>query len=142
VGEDGTGVAHQLMNGLRILLLALAVQLLSLGKAHAQYAYVKHPNVLVDQGATIAVLPANPLRAYVYCVIASPGKGETLAPSVVTMGNGTLAVPVYFSDRRPQLWASSDEVWVYSDQTALISCTELVEKRRADPSQDKQKPMM
>ena len=46
-------------------------------------------------------------------------------------------MPVYFSDRRPQLGASSDEVWVYSDQTALISCTELVEKRRAGPSQDK-----
>jgi hypothetical protein len=135
-------MAHQLMNGLRILFLALGVQLLSLGKAHAQYAYVTHPNILVDQGATVAVLPANPLRAFVYCVIVNPRKGETLAPSVVAMGNGTIAVSVYFSDRRPQLWASSDEVWVFSDQAALISCTELVEKRRAGPSPDKQKPLM
>src|SRR5215813_7380335 len=93
--------------GDRILVLALAVQLVSLGRAHAQYSYVKHSNVLVEQGATVAVLPANPLRAFVYCTIASPSKGETLAPSVVTMGNGTIAVPIYFPDRRPQLWANS-----------------------------------
>jgi hypothetical protein len=74
-------------------------------------------------------------------VIVNPGKGDTLAPSVVTMGNGTIAVPVYFSDRGPQLWANSGEVWVYSDQVALISCTELVEERRASPSPDKQNPM-
>jgi hypothetical protein len=98
----------------RILFLALAVQLLSLGKAHAQHAYVTHPNTLFDQRATVAVLTANPLRAFVYCVIVNPGKGETLAPSVVTMGNGTNAVPVYFPDRRPQLWANSGKVWAGS----------------------------
>ena len=56
------------MNRRRILLLALAAQLLALGKAHAQYAYVTHSNALVEQDATTAVLPANPLRAFVYCV--------------------------------------------------------------------------
>jgi hypothetical protein len=39
------------------------------------------PNALVNQRATTAVLPANPLRAFVYCVIASPGKGQPLALS-------------------------------------------------------------
>jgi hypothetical protein len=134
------------MNGLRILFLAVAVQLLSQGKAHAQYAYVTHPNVLVDQGATVAVLPANPLRAFVYCMIASPWRGETLAPSVVTMGNATTGLPVYFPDRPAKPWANSGEVWVFSDQAALVSCTELVDKRKASrtsaaPSLDRQNPM-
>ena len=139
-------MARQLMNGLRILSLALAVQLVSLAKAHAQYAYVTHPNVLVDQGATVAVLPANALRAFVYCIIASPRKGEALAPSVVTMGNATSGVLVYFPDRPAKPWANSGEVWVSSDQVALISCTELVDRRKASrtsaaPSPDKQNPM-
>jgi hypothetical protein len=89
-------MAHQLIEGLRILLLALAVQLLSLGKAHAQYAYVTHPNVLVDQGATVAVLPANPLRAFVYCIIASPRKGDALAPSAVLWAALQLEYPYTF----------------------------------------------
>ena len=136
-------MARQLMNGLRILSLALAVQLVSLAKAHAQYAYVTHPNVLVDQGATVAVLPANPLRAFVYCTIASPRKGDALAPSVVTMGNATSGVLVYFPDRPAKPWANSGEVWVSSDQVALISCTELVDRRKASrtsvaPSPDRQ----
>jgi hypothetical protein len=63
----------------RILLVSLAMQLFTLGNAHAQYVYIKHPEVLVKQGATTAVLPANPLRAFVYCVIASPRKSEPLA---------------------------------------------------------------
>jgi hypothetical protein len=139
-------MAHQLIEGLRILLLALAVQLLSLGKAHAQYAYVTHPNVLVDQGATVAVLPANPLRAFVYCIIASPRKGDALAPSAVTMGSPAAGGPVYFPDRPPKPWANSGEVWVFSDQVALISCTELVNRRKASrtsaaPSPNKQNPM-
>jgi hypothetical protein len=71
------------MSRLRILRVSLAFLFLTLGTAHAQYVYIKHPEVLVKQGATTAVLPANPLRAFVYCVIASPGKGEPLAPSVV-----------------------------------------------------------
>ena len=139
-------MAHQLINGLRILSLALAVQLVSLAEAHAQYAYVTHPNLLVDQGATVAVLPANPLRAFVYCTIASPRKGDALAPSVVTMGNATSGVLVYFPDRPAKPWANSGEVWVSSDQAALISCTELVDRRKASrtsaaPSPDKQNPM-
>ena len=124
-------MAHQLINGLRILSLALAVQLVSLAKAHAQYAYVTHPDALVDQGVTVAVLPANPLRAFVYCTIASPRKGDALAPSVVTMGNATSGVLVYFPDRPAKPWANSGEVWVSSDQVALISCTELVDRRKA-----------
>ena len=139
-------MARQLMNGLRILSLALAVQLVSLAKAHAQYAYVTHPDALVDQGVTVAVLPANPLRAFVYCTIASPRKGDALAPSVVTMGNATSGVLVYFPDRPAKPWANSGEVWVSSDQVALISCTELVDRRKASrtsaaPSPDKQNPM-
>jgi hypothetical protein len=139
-------MAHQLINGLRILSLALAVQLVSLAKAHAQYAYVTHPDALVDQGVTVAVLPANPLRAFVYCTIASPRKGDALAPSVVTMGNATSGVLVYFPDRPAKPWANSGEVWVSSDQVALISCTELVDRRKASrtsaaPSPDKQNPM-
>jgi len=118
------------MNRRRILLLALAAQLLALGKAHAQYAYVTHSNALVEQDATTAVLPANPLRAFVYCVIASPGKGEPLAPSVVKMGDATTSMPVQFPDRPPKLWGSSSKVWVFSDQTALISCTELVRRQK------------
>ena len=110
----------------RVFLLALAVLCLMLGKAHAQYAYVTHPNALVNQRATTAVLPANPLRAFVYCVIASPGKGQPLALSVVTMGDATTDVLVQYPDRPPQLWGNTGTVWVFSDQTALISCTELV----------------
>jgi hypothetical protein len=109
----------------RVFLLALAVLCLMLGKAHAQYAYVTHPNALVNQRATTAVLPANPLRAFVYCVIASPGKGQPLAPSVVTMGDATTDVLVQYPDRPPQLWGNTGAVRVFSDQTALISCTEL-----------------
>jgi hypothetical protein len=110
----------------RTLLLApLAALFLTLGKAHAQYAYVTS-DAVVEQRATTAVLPANPLRAFVYCVIASPGKGETLAPSVVKMGDATTGVPVQYPDRSPKLWASTGKVWIFSDQTALISCTELV----------------
>ena len=56
----------------RVFFLARAVFCLMLGKARAQYAYVKHPGALVESRATTAVLPANPLRAFVYCVIASP----------------------------------------------------------------------
>jgi hypothetical protein len=124
------------MNRPRILLLALAVQLLTLGTAHSQYAYVTHPDVLVEQAATTAVLPANPLRAFVYCVIASPKKGEPFAPTVVTMGNTTTGVPVHFPDRRPQLWANAGEVWVFSDQIALISCTELVRRQKRGPDSE------
>ena len=112
----------------RVFFLALTVfclMCLMLGKARAQYAYVKHPGALVESRATTAVLPANPLRAFVYCVIASPGKGEPLAPSVVTMGDATTGVAVHYPDRPPQLWGSTGMVWVFSDQTALISCTEL-----------------
>ena len=118
------------MNKRRILLLALAAQLLTLEKAHAQYLYVTHSDLLVEQGATTAVLPANPLRAFVYCVIRSPGKGEPLAPSVMKMGDGTTSVPVQYPNRPPKLWGSSSKVWVFSDQTALISCTELVRRQK------------
>ena len=129
------------MNRRRILLLALAAQLLALGKAHAQYAYVTHSGALVEQDATTAVLPANPLRAFVYCVIASPGKGETLAPSVVKMGDATTGVPVQYPDRSPKLWASTGKVWIFSDQTALISCTELVRgQKRGRASKTAQAP--
>jgi len=83
------------------------------------------PGALVQLWATTAVLPANPLRAFVYCVIASPGKGEPLAPSVVTMGDATTGVPVQYPDRPPQVGGNAGAVWVFSDQTALISCTEL-----------------
>jgi len=112
----------------RILLLTLAVQLLTSGTAHSQYTYVRHPAVLVQQGATVAVLPANPLRAFVYCVITSPGKGEAFAPSIVTVGNATTGVPILYPDRAPCLWGNSGDVWVFSDQIALISCTELVRR--------------
>jgi hypothetical protein len=104
--------------------------LLALGRAHAQYADVVHPSVLVKERATVAVLPANPLRAFVYCIIASPKKGEPFAPSVVTMGNATSGVAVQYPDRTPQPWGNSGEVWVYSDQVALVSCTELVKAHR------------
>ena len=87
----------------RVFFLARAVFCLMLGKARVQYAYVKHPGALVESRATTAVLPANPLRAFVYCVIASPGKGEPLAPSVVTMGDATTGVAVHYPDRPPQL---------------------------------------
>jgi hypothetical protein len=110
----------------RAFLLALAVLCLMLGKAHAQYAYVTHPDALVESRATTAVLPANPYRAFVYCVIASPHKGEPLAPSVVRMGNATTGVLVQYPDRPAKLWGNTGTVWVFSDQTALISCTELV----------------
>ena len=112
----------------RISLLTLAVELLTLGTAHSQYGYVRHPAVLVQQGATVAVLPANPLRAFVYCVITSPGKGEAFAPSIVTMGNAKTSVPILNPDRAPQLWGNSGDVWVFSDQIALISCTEFVRR--------------
>ena len=112
----------------RILLLTLALQLLTLGTAHSQYAYVRHPAVLVQQGATVAVLPANPLRAFVYCVITSPSKGEAFAPSIVILGNATAGVPISYPDRAPQLWGNSGDVWVFSDQIALISCTEFVRR--------------
>lgn len=112
------------MSRLRILLVSLAALFLTSGKPNAQYAYVKHPDAVVRQGATTAVLPANPLRAFVYCVIASPSKGEPLAPSVVTMGDATTGVAVHYPDRRPQLWGNTGAVWVFSDQIALISCTE------------------
>jgi hypothetical protein len=45
------------MGRLRILPVSLAVLFLTLGNAHTQYVYVKHPEVLVKQGATTAVLP-------------------------------------------------------------------------------------
>jgi hypothetical protein len=115
------------MNG-RILLLTLGLQLLILGTAHAQYTYLRHPAVLVEQGATVAVLPANPRRAFVYCVITSPSKGEAFAPLTVVAGNATTGVPLSYPDRVPQLWGNSGEVWVFSDQNALISCTELVRR--------------
>jgi hypothetical protein len=109
----------------RILLISLTTLLFTLGEADAQYVYIKHPEVLVRQGATTAVLPANPLRAFVYCVIAGPSKGEPLAPNVVTMGDATTGLAVHYPDHSPQLWASTGAVWILSDQTALISCTEL-----------------
>jgi hypothetical protein len=95
------------------LLVSLATLLLTLGNAHALYVYVKHPEVFVKQGATTAVLPANPLRAYVYCIIVSPGKGDPLAPSVVTMGDAATGVAVHYSDDPPQLWANTGAVWVF-----------------------------
>jgi hypothetical protein len=124
------------MGRLRILPVSLAVLFLTLGKAHTQYVYVKHPEVLIKQGATTAVLPANPLRAFVYCVIASPGKGEPLAPSVVTMGDAITGVAVRYLDHPLQLWANTGVVWVFSDQIALISCTELAipPQRKTNPS--------
>jgi hypothetical protein len=116
------------MNRPPTLRLAFAALLLTLGEA--QYAYITHPNVLVEQRATVAVLLANPLRAFVYCVIASPGKGQPLAPSVVTMGDAITGVAVHYPDHRPQLWGNTGAVWVYSDQVALISCTELVRRQK------------
>ena len=118
------------MNRSRISLLAFSALFLALGKARAQYAYVTHPDVLVGESATTAVLPANPLRAFVYCIIASPGKGEPLAPSVVIMGDATIGVPIQHSDRPPPLWGNTGKVWIFSDQIALISCTELVRRRK------------
>jgi hypothetical protein len=118
------------MNRPPTLRLAFAALLLTLGEARAQYAYITHPNVLVEQRATVAVLFANPLRAFVYCVIASPGKGQPLAPSVVTMGDAITGVAVHYPDHRPQLWGNTGAVWVYSDQVALISCTELVRRQK------------
>jgi hypothetical protein len=117
-------------NRLRILLLALAALFLALGNAHAQYAYVTHPSVLVRENATVAVLPANPVRVFVYCIIANPKRGEPLAPTVVTMGNDTTGVRVEYPGRTPQLWGNTGRVWVFSDQIALISCTELVKAHR------------
>ena len=116
--------------------VSLAVLFLTLGNAHTQYVYVKHPEVLVKQGATTAVLPANPLRAFVYCVIASPGKGEPLAPSVVTMGDAITGVAVHYLDHPLQLWANTGVVWVFSNQIALISCTELAipPRRKTNPT--------
>lgn len=116
------------MSRLRILLVSLAALSLTLGKAHAQYAYVKHPGVLVKRSTTTPVLLANPLRAFVYCVIASPGKSEPLAPSVATMGDARTGVAVQYPDSPPQLWGNTGAVWVFSDQIALISCTEFVRR--------------
>ncbi len=116
------------MSRLRTPLLAFSVLFLTLEGAYPQYAYVTHLVAVVEQGATIAVLPANPLRAFVYCVIASPGKDEPLAPSVVRMGGATTGVRVQYPDNPPQLWGNTGEVWVFSDQIALISCTELVRR--------------
>jgi hypothetical protein len=114
------------MNISRSLLLTSAGILLTFGKAHAQYAYVTHPDVVVESQATVAVLPANPFRVFVYCTIASPKRGEPFAPSVVTMGDATSAVAIQYPDRRPQPWGNAGEVWVFSDEAALVSCTELV----------------
>jgi len=108
------------------------------GKAHAQYAYVTYPGAVIEQGATTAVLPANPLRAFVYCVIVSPDKGEPLAPLVVKMGNPTTgSVPIQYPDRPPQPWGNTGEVWIFSDQVALISCTELVRRQKQDRTSEK-----
>lgn len=112
------------MSRLRILPVSLAALCITLGKAHAQYAYVKHSEVLVQRGATTAVLPENRLRAFVYCVVTSPGKSEPLAPSVVTMGDATTGVAVHYPDRPPQPWGNTGAVWVFSDQIAMISCVE------------------
>jgi hypothetical protein len=116
----------------RAPLLAFSALFLTLGGAYPQYAYVTHPGAVVERGALTAVLPANPLRAFVYCVIASPGKDEPLAPSVVTMGDATTGVRVQYPDHSPQLWGSTGEIWVFADQIALISCTELVRRQKRD----------
>ncbi len=44
----------------------------------------------------------NPLRAFVYCMVASPGKGEPLTPSTVTMGCNRRDLQQ--SDCPPQVW--------------------------------------
>jgi hypothetical protein len=116
------------MNISRSLLLTSAAIFLTFGNAHAQYAYVTHPDVVVESQTTVAVLPANPFRVFVYCTIASPKKGDPFAPSVVTMGNATSAVAIQYPDRRPQPWGNAGKVWVFSDQAALVSCTELVRR--------------
>jgi hypothetical protein len=113
-------------------LSAFSALFLMLGGAYPQYAYVTHPGAVVERRALTAVLPENPLRAFVYCVIASPGKDEPLAPSVVTMGDATTGVLVQYPDHPPQLWGSRGEIWVFSDQIALISCTELVRWQKRD----------
>src|SRR3981189_82218 len=94
--------------------------------------HMSHPTQWSNNVRPTALLPANPFRAFVYCVIASPGKGEPLPPSVVRMGDATAAVPVQYPDRPPKLWASTSKVWVFSDQTALIPCTELVRRQKRD----------
>jgi hypothetical protein len=117
-----------LMNISRSLLLASVAIFLTFGKAHAQYVYVTHPDVVVESQATVAVLPANPLRVFVYCTIASPKRGEPFAPSVVTMGDAASAVAIQYPDRRPQPWGNAGKLWVFSDEAALVSCTELVRR--------------
>jgi hypothetical protein len=117
-----------LMSRLRILPVSFVALLFALGAAHAQWAYVTHPSVLIKEGTTAAVLPANPHRAFVYCVIASPGKGQPFAPSVVIMGNAATRIRVQYPDRPPQLWGNTGVVWVFSDQIALVSCTEFVSR--------------
>jgi hypothetical protein len=104
--------------------LALAIFLVV--SAFARYSYVKHGSVLARAGKWTAILPANPRRAYAFCVISHPRRDEPFAPSYVTMGNTTAAVPVGYPDREPWLWANTGRAWVVSDQDALISCTELV----------------
>lgn len=118
------------MSRLRVSLLAFsALFFLTSEGAYPQYAYVTHLGTVVEPGAPTAVLPANPLRAFVYCLIASPGKGEPLAPSFVTLGNTTTRVRVQYPDQPPQPWGSTGEIWATSDQIALLSCTELVQMR-------------
>ena len=90
------------MNWALTVFPAFSALFLTLGETQAQYAYVTHPDVLVEQGATVAVLPPNPLRAFVYCVVASPGKGEPLAPSIVTMGDARTGVAVQYPDLPPK----------------------------------------
>ena len=113
----------------RVFFLALAVWCLMLGKARAQYAYVTHPNALVESRATTAVLPANPLRAFVYCVIASPGKGEPLARFLVVTNRAKSpqqAWPYTTQIAHPQLWGKYRHgLGLLGSETALVSCTEL-----------------
>ena len=49
---------------------------------------------------------------------------------VVIMGDATIGVPIQHSDRPPPLWGNTGKVWIFSDQIALISCTELVRRRK------------
>jgi hypothetical protein len=110
-----TSAAGEVSRPLVLLLIATALSLL-VGKAEAQYAYFRHPDALAEGGETVPVLAANPNRAFVYCVIASPGKGEPLAQSVVKMGNAMSAVPVQYPGQPSRLWANTGAVWVFSDQ--------------------------
>jgi hypothetical protein len=121
------------MNPSSVLMLALAGQLLMPGVAQSQYTYVTHPSVLVRQGVMTEMLPSNPLRVFVYCVIASPKRGEPFAPSYAWIGNVVTGVRVEYPDRAPQVWGSTSEIWVFSDQVALISCTEFLSRRERQP---------